>query len=92
MSRTRPTRRACAPRPARWRDWWLAGGQRVHGAWWWSATGRAPVTPCGGCRQKLREFAADDVPVMVADANSVRARFTLGELLPAQLRAGAHLA
>jgi len=42
-----------------------------------------PVTPCGGCRQKLREFAADDTPVHVADLHKVRARFTLGELLPA---------
>jgi cytidine deaminase len=45
--------------------------------------GSAPVTPCGGCRQKLREFAGDDVPVVVADASGVRARYTLGELLPA---------
>ena len=42
-----------------------------------------PVTPCGGCRQKLREFAAADCPVWAADAQQVRARFTLGELLPA---------
>ncbi len=41
-----------------------------------------PVTPCGGCRQKLREFAADDCPVWVADAAGLRASFTLGELLP----------
>jgi len=41
------------------------------------------VTPCGGCRQKLREFADDDTPVIVADAQTVRGRFTLGELLPA---------
>jgi cytidine deaminase len=40
------------------------------------------VTPCGGCRQRLREFAADDVPVWVADAQGVVARFTLGALLP----------
>ena len=40
------------------------------------------TTPCGGCRQKLREFAADDTPVIVADLQQVRARFTLGELLP----------
>ncbi len=45
--------------------------------------GSAPVTPCGGCRQKLREFAAADVPVMIADASGLRARYTLGELLPA---------
>lgn len=42
-----------------------------------------PVTPCGGCRQKIREFAAADCPVWVADLNGVRARFTLAELLPA---------
>jgi cytidine deaminase len=41
-----------------------------------------PVTPCGGCRQKLREFAADDCPVWVADLNDVRLRTTLGALLP----------
>lgn len=40
-------------------------------------------TPCGGCRQRLREFAGDDTPVWVADLQSVRARFTLGQLLPA---------
>ena len=41
-----------------------------------------PVTPCGGCRQKLREFAADDCPVWIVDPHSLRASFTLGELLP----------
>jgi cytidine deaminase len=45
--------------------------------------GAQPCTPCGGCRQKLREFARGDVPVIVADLSSVRARFTLDELLPA---------
>lgn len=60
----------------------LAGGRRVLAA---AVVGDAPspVTPCGGCRQRLREFAADDAPVWVADPTSVRARFTLGELLPA---------
>jgi cytidine deaminase len=42
----------------------------------------APCMPCGGCRQKLREFASDDMPVIVADTAQVRGRFTLGELLP----------
>ena len=40
-------------------------------------------TWCGGCRQELREFGNDDVPVLVADPAVVRGRFTLGELLPA---------
>ena len=60
----------------------LAGGTRILAA---VVVGVAadPVTPCGGCRQRLREFAADDCPVWVADLDTVRARFTLGELLPA---------
>ncbi len=59
-----------------------AGGRRVLAA---AVVGVAadPVTPCGGCRQKLREFAAADCPVWAADLNTVRARFTLGALLPA---------
>ena len=48
-----------------------------------SADAALVVTPCGGCRQRLREFAADDTPVWSADLHSVRARFTLGFLLPA---------
>lgn len=44
--------------------------------------GDAMVTPCGGCRQRLREFAAEDVPVHLADLSTVRATFRLGELLP----------
>jgi len=39
-------------------------------------------TCCGGCRQRLREFAALDVPVHVAGPEGVRATFTVGELLP----------
>jgi len=39
-------------------------------------------TPCGGCRQRIREFAADATPVLICDANGLTARFTLGELLP----------
>jgi cytidine deaminase len=57
------------------------GGQRVV-AVVVVGEGAEPCTPCGGCRQKLREFAADATPVIVADTQAVRARFTLGELLP----------
>jgi cytidine deaminase len=44
--------------------------------------GEVPVTPCGGCRQRLREFADDATPVLVADPSGLRLRTTLGELLP----------
>ena len=40
------------------------------------------VTPCGGCRQRLREFAAADVPVHVCGPEGLRKTVTLGELLP----------
>ena len=59
-----------------------AGGTRIAAAAGVGAGSRL-TTPCGGCRQKLREFAADATPVVVADLSSVRARFTLGDLLPA---------
>lgn len=39
-------------------------------------------TPCGGCRQRIREFAGPETPIHVHDAGSHRRSFTLGELLP----------
>jgi cytidine deaminase len=58
-----------------------AGGRRIVAA---AVCGVAdePVTPCGGCRQKLREFADDDCPVAIVDLDTVRATHTLGDLLP----------
>jgi cytidine deaminase len=39
-------------------------------------------TPCGGCRQRIREFAAPDAAIHVAGPEGIRRSFTLGELLP----------
>lgn len=39
-------------------------------------------TCCGGCRQKLREFAPLDTPIYSCGPEGLRATFTLGELLP----------
>ena len=41
-----------------------------------------PVTPCGGCRQRLREFAAGDVKVYFCDPSGPRGVMTMDELLP----------
>lgn len=41
-----------------------------------------PVTPCGGCRQRLAEFAGADVPVVLAGLDGPRVRTSVGALLP----------
>ena len=44
--------------------------------------GPALVSPCGGCRQRLHEFADDTTPVHICDSDGLRRTVTLGELLP----------
>jgi cytidine deaminase len=44
--------------------------------------GDALISPCGGCRQRLREFAADNVLVHLCDPSGKGEALTLGELLP----------
>ena len=41
-----------------------------------------PVTPCGGCRQKLAEFGKGAVRVTMATTGGVEEAMTLAELLP----------
>lgn len=45
-----------------------------------------PVTPCGGCRQKLAEFAGPDVPVTMATTGGASMTMTVAELLPGAFR------
>jgi cytidine deaminase len=42
----------------------------------------APCTPCGGCRQRIREFAGPDTRVHACNARGVLLTMTLDELLP----------
>ncbi len=44
--------------------------------------GEAQVTPCGGCRQRIREFASDETPIHICSPEKLRRTVTLGELLP----------
>ena len=44
--------------------------------------GEALCTPCGGCRQRIREFADSTTRVHVAGPDGLRATFMLEELLP----------
>ena len=39
-------------------------------------------TPCGGCRQRLAEFAPADARVHLTDANRITRTMTIAELLP----------
>jgi cytidine deaminase len=41
-----------------------------------------PATPCGACRQWLREFGDDEVEVICAAETGARRRFRLRDLLP----------
>ena len=40
------------------------------------------ITPCGGCRQRLAEFAAADTKVHLCDRTGVVETVRLGDLLP----------
>ena len=44
--------------------------------------GEGLCTPCGGCRQRIREFADAGTRIHVAGLAGVRASFTLEDLLP----------
>jgi cytidine deaminase len=39
-------------------------------------------TPCGGCRQRIREFSDASTIIHIAGPEGVRRTFTLSELLP----------
>ena len=47
-----------------------------------------PVTPCGGCRQKLAEFAKGDVQVTMANLEGIEATVSLRNLLPGAFSSG----
>ena len=47
-----------------------------------------PVPPCGGCRQKIAEFAAADVKVTLATTGGATRVVTVAELLPGAFGAG----
>lgn len=47
-----------------------------------------PVPPCGGCRQRLAEFADPSVVVTLATLAGATQRTTMGELLPGAFGGG----
>lgn len=61
----------------------IASGARAIRAVLVLGEGEELVTPCGACRQRIREFAAPETPIVIAGPDGIRARFSLAELLPA---------
>ena len=47
----------------------------------------APVPPCGGCRQKIAEFAGPEVVVIMGTTDGAELRMTVAELLPGRFSA-----
>ena len=39
-------------------------------------------TPCGGCRQRIREFASLNTPIIIGNEKKIQKIFTLNDLLP----------
>lgn len=51
----------------------VVGKERGDGMW---------ITPCGGCRQRLREFGTPDLLIQSASDSALGPRYTLAQLLP----------
>ncbi len=59
-----------------------AAGDRKIAEVYVIADSSEPVPPCGGCRQKIAEFAAPDVVVTLATTAGKERRMTVADLLP----------
>jgi cytidine deaminase len=46
------------------------------------AGGPKLVSPCGGCRQRIAEFADPDTPVHICGPDGLKKTITIAELLP----------
>ena len=57
------------------------GGKRIRRVYV-TGSGSMPVTPCGGCRQRIREFADPDVTVICHGVDGQPLSQTLAQLLP----------
>jgi len=59
-----------------------AAGERAIEVILTIADGDMLATPCGGCRQRIREFATSATVIHVAGPEGVRRTYTMDELLP----------
>lgn len=59
----------------------MAGQQRIQSIYIMSQDEQG-ASPCGGCRQRIREFADNDTPVFLCSPKGVQKRLQLSDLLP----------
>ena len=59
----------------------MAGGRQIRKIAV-AGGGKSLCTPCGGCRQKIREFGTVDTQIVICDEVGPRQTFTLDALLP----------
>ncbi len=59
----------------------MSGARRARGVLV-VGTGAAWITPCGGCRQKLREFCDPDSVIVSANWDAIGPAYTMDQLLP----------
>ena len=59
----------------------MAKGQKIKII---AVAGRGDVlcTPCGGCRQRIREFATSETEILVCDETGLRKSYHIDDLLP----------
>jgi cytidine deaminase len=69
----------------------VAGGETVITEVCVIADSPTPVPPCGGCRQKIAEFAASDVQVTLCTTQGGHLTMSVADLLPGVFSA-AHMA
>lgn len=60
----------------------VGGGEREITEVYVIADSPRPVPPCGGCRQKIAEFAKPEVKVTLATTRGAEMTYTVAELLP----------
>ena len=60
----------------------MAGGTKIVSIAVAGGDGSMLCTPCGACRQRIREFGDENTPILVASPDGLKASFTLGDLLP----------
>lgn len=61
----------------------VMGGEKEIGEILVVAEKKAKASPCGGCRQRISEFARPDTKVHLCDKTGVVETLTMAQLLPA---------